>query len=333
MRRTMLHTFLGYLFLVGNQGIGRIKQYCNLQLLDGKSKVCEGNFPPVQYVPGDINLIFSVPHNGALKPIEIDDRENGCTLNGICRYGDQYSSLQNCRKESEACSIGTVADAYTQQIARWTQKEFEKLTGKKPHLVVSNLYRAKMDPNRPIEDAAQGNYLAEGAFNDYHETIEEAKETFGNAPGLLIDFHGQKHKRGIMEIGYMVRKDELRESDFGNSQQSISSLVKRKNAKIEDFLFGSQSLGAYFNSAGYDAVPSPDVKAPRSKDAYFRGGYSIDRHGSYRSGNVDGIQLEFPQQLRMDREKRKNLSKDLAKILAKFYLKNYEDTFVILEDL
>ena len=92
-------------------------------------------------------------------------------------------------------------------------------------------------------------------------------------------------------------------------------------------------MGAYFNSAGYDAVPSPDDKAPRSKDAYFRGGYSIARHGSYMSGNVDGIQLEFPKLLKIDREEKKNLSKDLAKILAKFYLKNYEDTFVILEDL
>lgn len=314
------------LFDKGGGVIKRIDSICALTL----SGECKGRFSSVQYDQGNINLIFAVPHNGYLKPVEIDDRRNGCKRNGECRYGKAKCG----ESRSRHCKIGYVADAHTQGLARLTQEEFFKLTGKKikPHLVISNLYRAKMDPNRPREEAAQGNSRAEGAFDEYHNQIKEAKNTFGAKPGLLIDFHGHQHEREITEIGYRVTKDELIGKRFNSPQLSIKSLIKRKNAKIEDFLFGPESLGALFNSAGYEAVPSPDDEAPREEDKYFRGGYSILTHGSNGSGNVDGIQLEFPAKLRK-KSKRRKLAKDLAKMLTKFYLENYEENLKYELDL
>eukprot|EP00091_Calanus_sinicus_P001451 TRINITY_DN1143_c0_g1_i4.p1 TRINITY_DN1143_c0_g1~~TRINITY_DN1143_c0_g1_i4.p1 ORF type:complete len:193 (+),score=40.58 TRINITY_DN1143_c0_g1_i4:380-958(+) len=181
-----------------------------------------------------------------------------------------------------------------------------------------------MDPNRPREDAAQGNSRAERAFDEYHNQIKEAKNTFRGQPGLLIDFHGQQHKREITEIGYLVTKDELRGGKREKSQLSIRSLVERKNKNIDDFLYGPNSLGKLFNERGYEAVPSPADRAPRKKDAYFRGGYSILKHGSDSYGNVDGIQLEFPAKLRNNKDERRKLAKNLAKIIAEFYFPNYE---------
>ena len=155
-----------------------------------------------------------------------------------------------------------------------------------------------MDPNRVIEDAAQGNKIPIKAYNAYHDTIVKAKATFGAKPGLLIDFHGQGHKKNSTEIGYLITKEELNSGKYGSSELGINSLIKRKNVTIDDFLFGQKSLGAMFESAGYRAVPSPRQPSPGS-DLYYRGGYTVQVHGSRDGGVVDSIQFEFPGEFRI----------------------------------
>ena len=76
-------------------------------------------------------------------------------------------------------------------------------------------------------------------------------------------------------------------------------MVFRKKTKLNDFLFGKESLGALFEAAGYRAVPSPRQPSP-GKDLYFRGGYTAQVHGSRDGGVVDAIQLEFPGEIRID---------------------------------
>lgn len=327
----MLQTaiFLGFVFVM-NSGINgkrtKVLKDCNVVLAKGKSRQCNplSPYPKVGYEGGNINLIFAVPHDGALKPVNIKDRRDGCKLRGKCRYGDKYLKQKNCIKNS-ACKIANVADAFTQEIAKLARQEFFKLTKKQPFLVINNLYRAKMDPNRPKEEACQGNMQAKKAFEEYHNKIKAAKRRFKNQPGLLIDIHGQKHPSQMTEIGYRVTKNELRKG-FRNaapSELSIRSLVSRKKARIGDYLFGPNSLGKKFNDKSYAAMPSPENKAPRRVDEYYKGGYSIYLHGSNKTGKVDAIQLEFPSNLRTNPKKRKELSEDLAKILMEFYDKNY----------
>ena len=81
---------------------------------------------------------------------------------------------------------------------------FVRNTGKTPHLIINNIYRSKMDPNRVIDDAAQGSTGAIEAYNTYHDTIAKAKLKFDGKPGLLIDIHGLGHEKNTTEIGYFA---------------------------------------------------------------------------------------------------------------------------------
>ena len=78
--------------------------------------------------------------------------------------------------------------------------------GKCPHIIISYLKRSKLDPNREIVEAAQGDPLAEAAWGDYHGFIEEAKKKEGL--GLVIDLHGQSHLRNSTELGYLLTREQ-----------------------------------------------------------------------------------------------------------------------------
>merc|ERR1712106_918499 len=275
----------------------------------------------VEYIPGNINLIFTVPHNGNEKPDHMPTRQHGCQdKKGVCKF----PGADSCAK-SKICKVATLGDAHTQDMARTVFNTFVRNTGETPHLIINNIHRSKMDPNRVIEDAAQGHTVAIEAFNAYHNTIKQAKSTVGAKPGLLIDFHGQGHGKNSTEIGYLIKKAELNSGNFGNSEIGIHALVKRKNAKVDDFIFGERSLGDLFESAGYKAVPSPRQPSPK-KDLYFRGGYTAQVHGSRNRGVIDAIQLEFPGELRIDggKEKRTKFSNSLATIIKEYYTTNYK---------
>merc|ERR1719431_1636370 len=194
-----------------------------------------------------------------------------------------------------------------------------------PHLIINNIHRSKMDPNRVIEDAAQGNKVAKEAFNAYHDTIVKAKASLGGNPGLLVDFHGQGHGKNSTEIGYLIKKAQLNSKNFTGSEIGIKSLVSRKKAKLNDFLYGKRSLGSLFEAAGYRAVPSPRQPSPGT-DLYYRGGYTVQVHGSRDGGQVDAIQVEIPGEIRIEGGKklRKQFSTSLANILEKFFSANYE---------
>ena len=78
--------------------------------------------------------------------------------------------------------------------------------------------RSKLDPNRAIEDAAQGSPEAEAAYREFHATIrrvqvpinlyremfqtDKPQKTMGSS-GLLLDFHGQGHGQNSTELGYV----------------------------------------------------------------------------------------------------------------------------------
>jgi hypothetical protein len=192
-------------------------------------------------------------------------------------------------------------------------------------VVINNIHRSKMYPNRELEDAAQGNREAMAAFNAYHNIIRKAKSTFRGQPGLVIDIHGQGHKKNSTEIGYLIKKAALNTGSFANSKQSIKSLVRRENIELDDFLFGQRSLGALFGEAGYKAVPSPRQPSP-GPDLYYRGGYTTQVHGSRDGGVVDAIQLEIPGEIRMEGGEglRTQFSTTLATILQKYFSTNYE---------
>jgi len=271
----------------------------------------------VSYTPGNINLILTVPHGGN-ETADIPPRQSGCK---VC----EFPGRESCRKEKE-CTIGDVADSQTQSIGRTVLKYFKKLTGKTPHLIMSNLHRSVLDPNREIEEAAQGNERAVSAYKKFHQKIETVKKTFGEMPGLLIDIHGQAHKKNQTEIGYLIKPADLNSGNYTKGKLSIKALVSRNNetAELKDFICGNRSLGALFDESEYQAVPSPEKPSPE-KDKYFNGGYITSKYGSWDGGLVDAIQLEIQGEVRTEGwPMRKHFSIKLAHILATFFSRNYE---------
>lgn len=229
----------------------------------------------VEYIPGNLPIILSVPHDGEKGPDFIPDRSGG--------------------------EIHTKADVGTQKLGYAIRQAFFDLTGKVPFLVVNHMKRRKVDVNREIEEAAKGNAIAEAVWDDYHSYIDSAKEQVYNEfkKGLYLDIHAHNHDAQYVELGYLLDAEELAltdadlDDDMFIEKSSMRNLIfsHQKQIGFSQLVRGNNSLGAMLDAAGYPAVPSPKHPAP-GEDSYFRGGYSLNRHGSASGGTIDGIQVE-----------------------------------------
>jgi len=234
-------------------------------------------------------------------------------------------------QEVNVCEVSTGADLNASVIARSVYNKFINITGKKPFFIMSHLHRSRLDPNRPVDEAAQGNKLATKAYDAYHGSIEHAKKTFDGKPGLLLDFHGYadtvKRQNSTM-LGYLISKTALNKETYSKRRSSVKALLERTNLATEEILFGNTSLGAMFERSGYKALPSSRQHRP-AKDHYFKGGYTIQTHGSRDGGEIDAIQLEFPSWFRTEasEELRNKFCDQLAYNIAMFYNLFYEPNY------
>jgi len=230
----------------------------------------------IEYIAGNVPIIISAAHGGDMSPAEIPTR--------------------NC----SACV--TVADAATQELVRAMGASMQRLFGCSPHIIINHLHRRKLDANREIIEAAQGNPQAERAWNEFHQFIDSAKRaverSFGR--GFYLDMHGHGHDIQRLELGYLLREDELRLPDDSLNKgkyigfSSIRNLVgtNKQGASHARLLRGDGALGTLLGQRGYPAVPSKQDLAPKVGDDYFDGGYNTARHSSYRGGTIDGVQIE-----------------------------------------
>lgn len=312
-----------------------------LQFLTGEdepiSDVKLGIHGFVEYIPGNTNLIISVPHGGEMRPPFMDDRDkkpktNKSTVvpppgidnkNANIGIDESRDPILESMEDDTNSKISVVADIFTQEIAKILVKKYEEITGRRPHIVLDHLHRCKMDPNRPIQYAALGDKLAEGVFKNYHNFISEAKRNI-DGPGLLIDLHGQNHHQNSIEIGYLYTRGMLNHEDYSLVTPSVSGLIRRHQLKPADILHGGESLGGMMEEAGYRACPSPRQPSP-GEDKYYKGGYITQTHGSSAGGEVDAIQLELPSELRHERgpELRERFARDCARVLVRFMEKYY----------
>lgn len=223
----------------------------------------------IEIHPGDIPLIIAAPHGGLEEPADIADRT--------------YGVFER--------------DINTQDMARRMVAEIHARTGKRPHLIMSLIHRRKLDPNRDIVVAAQGDPNAEIAWNEYHGAIAAARtyaeSNFGF--GLLVDTHGHGHTIQRIELGYVVTPEQL---DLTDEQLEHPAYAENSSCRTHahlpgvhfpSFLRGPRSLGALFVARGYPAVPSPDMPNPGGA-AYFdgTGGYTSEAQGSRT--HLDNVQ-------------------------------------------
>ncbi|MEQ1750270.1 MAG: hypothetical protein ABL974_12655 [Prosthecobacter sp.] len=247
-----------------------------------------------EYVPGELPLVISSPHGGALKPESVANRTSGVRD----------------------------ADANTQDLARRIAAEIQKQTGKQTHLIISHLHRSKLDPNREIVEAAQGDKTAEKVWAEYHAFIDQALKAAVARHGraFFIDLHGQSHKDVRVELGYMHSTSsyaqtaaELNGPEFiaTGSLKLITQL--HPDRPYTDLILGPQSLGALLEERGFLATPSPRMPVPT--EPYFRGGYTVARH-VVADLKIAGLQIEANRiRLRDTSENRQRFAESLVSAL------------------
>jgi len=262
---------------------------------------CLGVFGPsgfIEYREGNTGIIIAVPHGGEWDSPDIPPQTQGTS------EGDDDTKELGEAVTSSICTN----------------------LGKCPHMIISYLKRSKLDPNREIVEAAQGDPLAEAAWEEYHGFIEEAKKKEGL--GLVIDLHGQSHMKNSTELGYLLTTEQLNAEEFNSEVSSVRELSRRQGISGEEVIVGSLSLGSFLEDEGYKAFPSPRQHSPGDWK-YFIGFYTVVRHGSRDQGAFDAISVETPREVRMDagRDARIEFGQALGKAIGKFYIANYpQDT-------
>jgi N-formylglutamate amidohydrolase len=261
----------------------------------------------IEIYKGDFPLVISIPHGGSLLPDEIPERP--CT---------------NCSKNK---------DIFTIEIGMKIREAIHRETGHWPYVIINNLHRTRLDPNRNINEAAGGNKAAELVWSEFQNSIDsavaEVRKIFGK--GLYIDLHGHRHEIKRTELGYLLSSEELQlEDELYNSESfeeysSIRNLIRNNVDSISyvELIRGRYSLGNLLEEKGYPAVPSPRNPFPKTGDPYFSGGYNTTRHGSSAGGSVDGIQIELDIDLRSDEKRREKFAEDCANVLVEFLKIHY----------
>jgi hypothetical protein len=269
--------------------------YCQT-FTPGNSYFGRNNY--IEYMAGNMPVIISVPHGGAVAPSEIPDR---------------------------TCGDETVTDSYTIELAKEISNAIHKITGCYPHVVINNLKRTKLDANRDLTEATCGSAFADKAWNEFHSFLDSAKAnvTRKSGKGLFIDLHGHGHAIQRLEIGYLLTAAQLAGSDVNYT--SIRKLVQSNllNLSNSELIRGITSLGSLFAAKGFPAVPSIDDRYPLTGQTYFSGGYNTERHGSKTAGTIDGIQIECNQDVRFNELARNDFATKTAGVLLDFLSKHY----------
>ncbi|WP_299272343.1 GEVED domain-containing protein [uncultured Psychroserpens sp.] len=265
----------------------------------------------IEYIPGNLPIIISAPHGGV--------KLSGQTIGGTF-YPDNDSTLPD-----RSCGTNE-RDDNTDILIREIQAEIFALTGCYAHVIINNLHRSKLDPNREQNEATCGDSDALDHWNAWHSFIDQASASVEAnwGKGLYIDLHGQSHTIPRIEIGYNITATQLNTGNLNSTtninRSTIKNLVSNNlnSHTHEELIRGVNSLGELFQNqpavfynanvnpgcgvtSGYRAVPSNsdygntscDDTRPHS-NAYFDGDfYNNRRHGSGNGtgssgGNVGG---------------------------------------------
>ena len=258
----------------------------------------------VEYIPGELPVIMSAPHGGALEPSEIPARTYGVRS----------------------------PDRNTLELTLAMREALIALTGRAPHVILSHLHRSKLDPNREIVEAAQENPYAELAWEEFQGWIETARADVagGFGKGMYFDIHGHGHDIDRLELGYLLTTEELNRPDNTlNSLEvvartSIRDLGRTSPIPFSQLLRGPTSFGGLFEEEEVPSVPSPSAPGPGDA-AYFRGGYNTRRHGSVEDAEViSGVQIEHHYGgIRDTHMSRIAYAAKAARVIRNFMLEHY----------
>ena len=260
----------------------------------------------IESVRGDLPIVLTAPHGGALKPDSIANRKEGV-------LGADLNSLE---------------------LARALAAELFARTGRHPALVASHLHRSKLDPNREIKEAAQGDPSAEAAWREFHAAIRAALDATIARHGFafLIDLHGHSHPIARLELGYALDSAQLNRPDATFDASGLIALSSLRDLHARSgpalapsaLIRGPRSLGALYQAAGLRAIPSPQEPQPGA-NPFFAGGYIVRTYAAAPdTPKVDGLQIEtYRVGVRDTAENRARFARITADVLAIFLREHY----------
>ena len=266
----------------------------------GAGAVRFGSSGCVEYQPGTMPLIITIPHGGTREPADMPDR----------------ISATQARYDTNSLELG-----------RALSKAVRYRTGKTPHVIITHVHRKKLDTNRDVFEAAQDDSVAIRTWEEYHGFIEEAKREVMRryGTGLLIDLHGHRHHKARIELGYLLMQKELNMPDDSLDaplylqSTSVRALAEQSGKGLAEIVRGRRSLGTLLTERGYPAVPSQRHPGPGA-DPYFSGGYTTEQHGSAMGGTISAIQMETPWHgVRDTGAHRKAFARAAAEALDEFF--------------
>lgn len=251
----------------------------------------------IGYQEGNLPILISAPHGGALKRPGLPERAN----------------------KNHAKNFTKIKDSNTREIALALAKKIEKLTGKKPYVVVNNLHRKFMDANRIPEEAYEHPGGKE-VYDLYHGSLKKAigaiKRKFKY--GILMDVHGQTRYPAAVYLGTHHGK-------------TFSALQKKYGPEV---LEGKRSIGALLAQYGY-STPGFAKKVSTNwwgkkkqkesrtfilpaKSNHWLGGAIVKLHGSHTPQGIDAMQVEIHTRIRLSKKAREKFSSDMASIIVIF---------------
>jgi hypothetical protein len=208
------------------------------------------------YGDGNSPIILSAPHGGNIQPISIPKRT----------WGNRSR------------------DTYTRRLIQ----RIIELLPEKPYFIYSDIHRNRVDLNRDIEEAAQGNKSAKRIWETWNEELQRytsfVSKKYGK--GLYIDIHSHNNSN-LFQIGYGLKVKDYLDLRGGWEIKNHSTLFPLVNQHYSEksLCFGYNSIISDLEYSGYN------VLVPKDEAKYLNGGRNIrEFHGN----EIGAIQVECP---------------------------------------
>ncbi|CAF1204309.1 unnamed protein product, partial [Didymodactylos carnosus] len=275
----------------------------------------------INYYPGTINIILSVPHDGDLKsnlntrPLGGCKKQNSSSTK--CIY--QHPCPMAYKMNQIDCPISRGRDTNTRLLALALRYELNKLINLKPFVIINRIQRLKVDMNRFIDEATFGYGENMKAWMLYHFYIQHARELIVRniGKGILFDIHSQSHIEGWVEIGYLITSEQLKNGKYSFRKSTLTSTLPFNETEL---ITGYKSLGYFIEKYNYPATPSPSHPKP-PYSSYYEWGYIIDEYGArLRTDNFSAIMIESPSKQLLNKTRLFFYAKSLAKALADYLI-------------
>lgn len=244
--------------------------YSKLVYQPGTTVYEKGN--GVRMIVGDDKcpIILSSPHDGIVLPASMPERDHP--------------------------DATTVRDLYVSDLTLKTAAAIFEKTGMRPHVIINDIARSRMEPNRSLAETFHKSEEANDAWKAYHNFIKIARQIVMThvGKGLYIDMHGHAHTKQRVEVGYIVSKANLNTDDFAldklSSTSSIYALAQKSTYSFSNLIRGDHAFGTLLTNEGLPAIPSKQDPSPYGDD-YFNGGYCTYTYGSINGGELSSFQL------------------------------------------